>query len=594
MIGDIVSNVIVSYKADTSDMKKGLRELQGEERKLAEEQLKQSEARNKSLEQWKSGLATVGVALGVAGGIAKLMWDDYKDRAEEARLKTAAFGVDLDLLGKAALGTKSRMEILGDAAKFNNGVFKLTSQEMAAVERAMIALNRKGYEMEDVQKKVLEAVTQLKTDGMRDLGIAVNKAGASMETADGRMKIFGATMKEIDKLSQNVASSQLTMAEETEKATARMKDAWRDFKKDWITGRTSNVGGVEFDVIAGIYDGDYRKKIVSAIMEQGRAAAAAGKSLDQYAKDMGKATAAQAAMFQTMQVLKQRYGYKSSVADDLAALAKAASAAARSGGGPAAKPTHAGYSLGATEYGAPGVGSYDGYSTYGAGASLGYGGYGDASGGVSTGMMNTASWQAELESYRAGGREQQSKLEKIFGPVSEFDAYAKAFETLQSVTTSAFSAWIDGSMGAGEAFKKFMGDSLKGTATFLFGESIKFGLMAISSIIPGPFFNPTSASAYAATAIKYAAGAALVGGLAKGLIGGGGGSTGGGASTGGGVGGGVPAYSGGGSGSGEASRPMVVVYGQDYSQDSARQRQLRAAKVFDDAKQVMGGAVSYS
>jgi hypothetical protein len=574
VIGDVVSNVVLSFKGDVKDLKDKLKELSGEERKLMEAQVKQAEARNKHLEQWKTGLTTVGVALGVAGGIAKMMWEDYKSRAEEARLRTAAFGVDIDMLGKAAMGTKSKMELLAGAAKMNHGVFKLTSDQMVMVERAMIELTRRGHEAADVQRKVLQAVTELKLDGLQELGIVIDKTGATMDSADGRFKLFSNTLTGLNDVAKQVATGQRTMAEEAERAAARTSDAWKKFKEDWLTGDQ----GANY-----LWDKGYRDAFHKNVRERMGARASSGNM--NFEEDMAKAVAelnknAQRAQANASQYPK--FGHELEMEPmNVGALRDAAKSRAKQEADRLRKisddvaKTLTDELLKELEMSTEDMlGTLDG----GAGWDEGY-------------SLKGGEDQSDLTYSSSVQGKRQSLLEKTFGPIQEFDAYRTAFDTLQGATQSAFAAWIDGSAGAGKAFKQFMGESLKGTATFLLGESIKFGLMALASAIPGPFFNPASAAAYGATAAKYAAGAALVGVLAKGLGGGSPGSGGSGSSA---PGGGVPSYTGGG-GQGGGSNNQVVVIGQDYSNDSARERQLKAARVLELARQAGGTpGVSYA
>lgn len=111
-------------------------------------------------------------------------------------------------------------------------------------------------------------------------------------------------------------------------------------------------------------------------------------------------------------------------------------------------------------------------------------------------------------------------LESIFGPVSEFDLYAEAFGLLEGAATSAFDAWITGSKSVSEAIAEFMAGALRSMALELFSNAIKhtaygFGMLA--------FGRGDAAAGHFKAAAQFGAGAAVVGGLAKGMHGGGGG-----------------------------------------------------------------------
>src|SRR5688572_7779109 len=101
MIGDVVAKAVLEYKADTADVRKKLKELQGDERKLAEEQLKATEQKNKALEGHIATIGRVAGTLAAAGIVAKGVWDHYKHEAEKSRLATASLGIEIERLNKA-------------------------------------------------------------------------------------------------------------------------------------------------------------------------------------------------------------------------------------------------------------------------------------------------------------------------------------------------------------------------------------------------------------------------------------------------------------------------------------------------------------
>lgn len=174
---------------------------------------------------------------------------------------------------------------------------------------------------------------------------------------------------------------------------------------------------------------------------------------------------------------------------------------------------------------------------------------------------------------------QKTQLEQLFGPVEEFDAYAKGFQLLTGASQAAFSAWIDGSMSAGEALKKFFAESLKGMATDLLGKAIVHGAYAIGSLA---FGDIRGAAQHGQAAAMAAAGAVALGGLAKALT----------PSSGGG--GGAPDTSRGGNRGASGYVPeerrgdhQIYIVGDPYALDSPRKR---AASWRDTAKRVNGAS----
>jgi hypothetical protein len=87
---DFGAKVILTYKADVSDAKAKIRELSGEEKKLAQERLKQEEAANKGIERQIKGLGMLAAGIGAAMGavaLAKSGLDEYAKTSEQAAAK---------------------------------------------------------------------------------------------------------------------------------------------------------------------------------------------------------------------------------------------------------------------------------------------------------------------------------------------------------------------------------------------------------------------------------------------------------------------------------------------------------------------------
>ena len=112
----------------------------------------------------------------------------------------------------------------------------------------------------------------------------------------------------------------------------------------------------------------------------------------------------------------------------------------------------------------------------------------------------------------AGKAHRESMLEKIFGPVSEFELYTTAWQGLETVVTAGLNAWIDGTASAGEAMK----DALHGFAKQLAGEAVlqalRHGAYALGSLA---FGRPDEAAAHGWAALKWGGVAVAAGGYAK-------------------------------------------------------------------------------
>lgn len=194
------------------------------------------------------------------------------------------------------------------------------------------------------------------------------------------------------------------------------------------------------------------------------------------------------------------------------------------------------------------------------------------------------SWQAQQSAaFRAGSRglmqpwaqqgegirnAQESQLSKVFGPLTEFSAYAAAFDTLSGAIGSALGAWIDGSMSAGKAFKAFIAEAVKGLAVQMTIEALKHGAYAIGSLAMGNF---AGAAMHGKAAAGFAAGAVVAAAAAKGLASGGAASSGGGYSP------SAPSTLGG--SSAQQNAAPVIVVGSPYAYDSPRNQQRTARRL---------------
>lgn len=165
-----------------------------------------------------------------------------------------------------------------------------------------------------------------------------------------------------------------------------------------------------------------------------------------------------------------------------------------------------------------------------------------------------------------------SFLEGTFGKIEEFNLYASAFETLNGAVGASLSAWIDGSMSAGQAFKKFIGEALKGLAVQMAMESLKHGAYALGSLA---FGDIRGAAQHGQAALAFGTGAAIAAVAAKEM---GGGSTGTSASSS----ARAPNVTGG-STAGTRDPERIIVYSDAFADDSARGKQLTARKMVERA-----------
>src|SRR3990167_3472523 len=222
---DFTSKVITEYKADASDHVKELKKLKGEERARAQATIDANEKVEKSLDGQVKSIQRVGVAIGAAYAAGRVAVESFRAAAEHSRLEAAASGVSIDRLAAATKGLRTNTELLADAARLNHGAIKLNTDQMAIAERAMLQYTRQGHDNAKAHDAVLQAVTALKIDGLKDLGVFVDTAGLSMEKEADRGEILKRVFGELTKASSQFANQSLSDAEKIEASANKLSNA---------------------------------------------------------------------------------------------------------------------------------------------------------------------------------------------------------------------------------------------------------------------------------------------------------------------------------------------------------------------------------
>jgi len=606
---DIFTNVVTTYKANVDDHVRKLEKLTDAEKKHAQATIDAQKQTSTSLQSHIELLGKVGLAVGAAAGAAKLAWDGFQATMERSRLEAAAGAIDLDRLKAAARGLKTETDLLSDAARLQHGQFKLNQYQIEMVEQAMLALNKRGFESQKVHESVLQAVTALKTEGLDDLGLHIDKAGLSMEKASDRAEVFEKIMRELGKVSRDVADGQSTAAEKVQATAVTFQDAMDTMSRalgqlviamapllEGLAKAVSDIAAIANAAGKGVSSVPGLGKAVSAskyfipgvgwfMGAKDIYDAASGGGLpgsadidafggtDTYSQVPDMATAPDTVMSpyekqQWQALLKAREEAAKRAAEAAKARAEAYREMVRQLANEGAK--RAGESVIAqleAELGTPqsvGIGISDP-------------GYGDLQG-----TLNRIDFDQRRSAL---GQQRTSALEGIFGPLEQFNAYKAAWDTLSSSVNSAYSAIVDGSMGAGKAVKLAIAQALKGEGAHMQALALKeFGL-GLASIALGPV-GGVSAAAHFQAAAFLEAGAIATGVLAHELGGGGGGA-------GGGRGAGAAAPTGRVTGVGGpdqgGGRDVIIVYTDPFANDTARSRQLEADRIVAKALGGSGG-----
>jgi hypothetical protein len=217
------AKVVTSYKANVDDHVKSLDKLKGAEKDRAESSIEANKKVSEALAQTKDGIELL--AKGIEFG--KEMFAAY---AEHSKLAAATASVDFEKLTKASAGLKTQTELMKDAAVLQAGAFKLSGDQMAIVEKAMLSYSRKGLDAQKVHEALLHAVTALKTDGLDDLGVHIDKTGLEMEKSKDRAELFRRVMEKLKTETKGVSDAQQTEAERTTAAGVAFENAVEKMK----------------------------------------------------------------------------------------------------------------------------------------------------------------------------------------------------------------------------------------------------------------------------------------------------------------------------------------------------------------------------
>ena len=621
---DLATKVLVSYKGDISDLKSKLKELKGEEKALAEAQIKAAEDRNKALDGTIGKLADVGHAYNTVANFVSKAMELQAEAARKARLADAARGVDLDKLTVASHGLATQTELLSDAAEMNNGMMVMSSKQMEIAERSIVSFTRKGFEHAKAHEAIMKAVTTLKVDGLDDLGLHIDKSGLSMDSARDRAKLYERVMGELAKTSGDVKDGQDLASEGMSKASISMVDSFDKIKTalgeladsmaPLLKGLASAVSLIA-DIVKGARE--YAKKNPLGFVLS--VAAGGGGQMTGEALDR----AGEAGAFST----KNFAGGMASVLS-LIGIGSRPNMANYGGvdGNPGAifgTPTAAG----GAQAGAPMTLDLRTNSTKLSNDQAKA--LSDAAKKYASDVMKTVTdelitqleneiesgdtggwkrsqWREELRSIDianagrdrasdgmdmnaindrlskfngAGGdlegriadTKRESVLERMFGKKEEFDQYRELFSGLSGSILAAYTAVVDGTMSAGDAAKTFAKAWLSSLGQrLLFRGTEEFAEGVASAAIPG---GQASAAGHFAAAALFGAGAAAAG-IASHAISAPS-SSGGGSS--------APQVSRGGGGDSNGPRSAVIVVGDSFADDSPRMRQIRARELVQRA-----------
>ncbi len=586
---DINRTVTTTYKAITDQHEQALEKLKGKTKESETSFGEWAKGLNEHLNHGMEALGKFNQAFEGLNKLVEIGAEGLRAYGDDLRLTAAAGSTDIERLSEAFHGLSTEHDVLSFAAKANHGVMKLSQEQMELVGEAAVSLTRQGFDQADAFEKLEGAAISLKTKGLEQLGISVEHSTDKGEQLNNIMMALHAT---IDKGKDLVPSE----AEDVERLSVAWKNAKENVEK-YIGATLSlsalkNGRGAGFDVVNVLTFGQAERNLEARKIREANASASLISMPSQSDIDAGKGGDS---TFDPYQLVDQIYGL--GLAND--AIAGKAEARLTAFMEKSKKDYAAAEAMAkilaaqrrtlANKIAKESTDTLLKQLTDEAVATEGQASLDSASAAIHASMQTggivlPANTQAIIDKAGADSaqNERQTKstkaLAKVFGPIGDFDLYKEAFKSLEGAVSSSMNAWIDGSMSAGEAFKKFIGDAVKGLASQMLVEAIKNTAYAIGSLVPGPTFNPPAAAGYFLAAAEFAAGAATAAIVAKELGAGGGSTSSASAGKGGGAGSSAPSTLPANSNT-QPQGDKIIVYADSYADDSPRMKTLKAQKL---------------
>ncbi len=619
---DLNREIVTEFKADISDHKAKIRELDGAEKELAEAELQRAEARNEQMDSWLEKVGKVSLALFAIKEVGSIVFEGYKEGIHEAKLETAAMGVNIEALGAAAGGLKTKLELLEFAAKANASAFHNSQDDMEVAERAIRKLEARGVPAAEAVEAITNAVVSAKTRGLVPLGIVVDTHieklkgmdEANMSAAQ-KTELHAAAMKSLREFTEDASDSQDNLGDSMGRTQVNMANSWAELKISLGELATAfgpilnflslaiqgfaDLAGRIFEAMPTQAQAEYMLKHPGgpsagheptaaeraaklkaltgldgseAPMDKAKYNAILAKEHEEDRKEQERVDAKAAAAALRMQERMNAYFKRLTEIEEATRLHIQKMKELDSNVGHAGTSTQFGGSAGGTSVsGGPGGFSLNADPN----ADYEVGGFSETIDKNERARVKglTDDWNKRL---KTGEERKSSFLEKSFGKVEEFAVYKDLFSGLTGAVTSGYTAMVTGSMSFGQAFKQSVGQLLLAEGSKMQVLALQNTAYGIAALALGPI-GGTSAAQYFGAAAMFEAGA-IAAGVAASALGAGGSA---GASKGGGASPGAPSSLPPGSGAGAANQNAgpTIVYGDSFSDDSPRMRQVKAKKL---------------
>jgi hypothetical protein len=477
-------------------------------------------------------LGELGLAFEGMSTILEFARDAIREWGQDLRLEASTAGIAIDKLSDALHGMVEEDTLREFAAKTAGGALKLTQTQMEKVSEAALALTSRGYTLTESLRQLEDAAVSGRTRGLHALGIDVEEGASKFETAKNMMAA-------LDKVIVETGPHIDTQADKVDRLAAKWSDAVKEAKN-----YAAAAAGAVVDDPLGVLG-----KIGSFFTGQG---GSTGFDIQEWAKanpqnpfDVGLK-----AYRQRVQFDKNQHAFAQGIAsgrqtgEDLRVIDMPEDVVSRSDAEKKAMAKAAAENaarailrsaIASVDRNLPNAGAdqrelanFFGRGTIG-GSTIEDVGLGQA---ADTGVYNEyGALQSDPQGmldrlYKSRGlggigrslgegARRQSVMQKMFGSVDEINGYTVAFQALSGAVTSSLQAWISGSMSAGEAIKRGIGQALAGVASQMAIEGLKHGAFAIGSAAFGDFAgsarHAAAAAAFGAGAIAAAAAARKLG-----------------------------------------------------------------------------------
>lgn len=623
---DLVQKVLTEYKADTSQHVNELKKLKDKINDTQRAELEAAEGRSASYEKWLQGLANVNQALELGARAVAFARDAWKTYAEDVRIRAAAGAVSVDKLKAASLGLRTEHELLAFAAKTTNGIIRASEGDMAVAQKAMVALTRAGFDQEEVSKKITEAMVKLETDGLKDLGISLEKGKTPLETYSKLMEELGRRASGVKEGTRTAAESMSATSVSIEESFTKIKVAFGELVQSMspLLEALAKAVGYVAEIAARAGRAATQGGGVSAAADL---ASMAGKGADTAGAVRGAAAGTVAAAYVNKfasDFAKFNEGEQAKIEATAQGVASGILGALTGAGKGVSKGTDKGFGKTVSDseiksralqaarmqaeailHGAKteGVQSRDGVASSSLGESAGGLSVSDELFKQALGIdpeTLSKSWNDRLEQFREGSRtgtreEAVFGARAIFGRTEEWDQYLVLFQTVGDAAQAfgnavgaSYEAIVTGQGSVTKAFRTVLADGLMAMGKSSAIEALRETALAFGSLALGPLGGVSAGMHFKAAAMHGAV--AIAAGYAAHSLG-------------------TSAQaaasdkaaeekkredekakkdeekkskSGGGSGA-DGERPIIVVVGEHFSEMSARQRSLRAREEVDRA-----------